>query len=133
MNTVDAARSYLGTKFHHQGRVPGVGLDCIGVVVCALTECNIPVVDKTGYGRIPSQGLFEQSVDEYCDRINIEDLKEGDFMLFAWRAEAMHIAIVSNIAPLTIIHAYSEVGRVVENEVDEKWRSRLCGCYRLRG
>ncbi len=37
---VRVARSYIGTPFHHQGRLPGVGLDCAGVIVCALAECG---------------------------------------------------------------------------------------------
>ncbi len=28
---IAAARTCLGTPFHHQGRAPGVGLDCIGL------------------------------------------------------------------------------------------------------
>ena len=39
-NMIAAARACLGTPFHHQGRMPGVGLDCIGLVIVALARCG---------------------------------------------------------------------------------------------
>lgn len=130
---IAAARSYLGTPFHHQGRLPGVGMDCAGVVVCALQSCGYAVVDHQGYGRIPSMGIFQQAVLEHCETIPQSEVLPGDLMLFAFRDEPQHIAIVSNLDPVMIIHAYSDVGRVVENGLDATWQGRLRGCYRLRG
>lgn len=133
IDVVNAARSYLGTPFRHQGRLPGVGLDCAGTIVCALNHCGIAVRDVIGYGRIPSQGLFTKMVEEHCNRIKLEDVQVGDFMMFSFRDEPQHIAIVSNMEPMMIIHSYSGVGRVVENSVDYAWLKRLSGCYRLKG
>lgn len=42
-----ATRALLGTSFQHQGRVPGVGLDCAGLVVCALTSCEHDVANPS--------------------------------------------------------------------------------------
>ena len=130
---VDIARNYLGTPFHHQGRVPGVGLDCAGVVVCAFAESGFPVQDIAGYGRIPAGGVFIRAVMEHCDTINLADVQQGDLMMFAFRDEPQHIAIVSSVAPIMLIHAYQDVGCVVENELDVTWQGRLRGCYRLKG
>ena len=38
LRLIEVARGYVGTPFHHAGRLPGVGLDCIGVPVCAATR-----------------------------------------------------------------------------------------------
>lgn len=126
---LEIARSYIGTPFKHQGRLPGVGLDCAGVVVCALIESGKQVQDVLGYGRIPSKGLFQRMVDQQCDNINIDEIKDGDLMMFAFRTDSQHIAIYDNGM---IIHAYSEVGKVVRNSLDDAWRERLRGCYRIK-
>ena len=38
------ARACLGTPFRHQGRIPGVALDCAGLVVAvaAAPRCRLP-------------------------------------------------------------------------------------------
>ena len=124
---------FIGTPFHHQGRLPGVGLDCAGVVVCALNRCGYSVADMQGYGRIPSQGIFGAAVESQCDRIQQSEVRPGDLMMFAFRDEPQHIAIVSAVNPTMLIHAYSDVGKVVENGLDATWQGRLRGCYSLRG
>lgn len=130
---IRVAKSYLGTQFIHQGRLPGVGLDCAGVVVCALRECDYEVHDKSGYGRIPTGGEFQAAVWLHCDQIKLAEVKPGDLMMFAFRQEPQHIAIVSQVEPILLIHSWSDVGRVVENGLDNIWQSRLRGCYRLKG
>jgi len=125
-----AARSFIGTPFHHQGRLPGVGLDCAGVVVCAAARCGLVIADSPGYGRIPSQGLLEQAVMDHCDRVGLHDIETGDIILFKFLREPQHLAVYDNGM---LIHAYSSVGKVIENALDATWRSRLVACYRLRG
>lgn len=127
------AYTFLGTPFQHQARLPGIGLDCAGVVVCALKKCGYPVADRVGYGRIPANGIFTSAVTDHCDTIRQEDVQPGDLMLFAFRDEPQHIAIVSATNPTMLIHAYQDVGRVVENGLDATWQGRLRGCYRLKG
>lgn len=129
MTFIEAARSYIGTPFRHQGRVPGVGLDCAGVVVCALRESGHDVKDVQGYGRIPANGLFTSMVASQCDIIQFADLQTGDLILFAFRSDPQHIAIYDEGK---LIHAYQAVGKVVLNSLDSVWMSRLRGCYRLR-
>jgi cell wall-associated NlpC family hydrolase len=128
---VEIARGYIGTPFHHQGRLPGVGLDCAGVAVCALRECNIEVQDITGYARVPSKGIFDTAVLDHCNKISQNELEAGDFVMFSFLSEPQHIAIMSS--PTTIIHAYSPLNKVLENSLDSIWQRRLTGCYRLKG
>lgn len=51
LEILGAARSMLGTPFHHQGRLPGVGLDCAGLIVCAFRAVGVELIDLQGYGR----------------------------------------------------------------------------------
>ena len=127
---VAAARAYIGTPFHHQGRMPDVGLDCAGVIVCAAAACGIFIEDQQGYGRIPSNGLLQQAVEKHCVRVDTSSVETGDIMLFAFRNEPQHLAVYDHGL---LIHAYSDVNRVVENSFDETWQHRLRGCWRLKG
>jgi cell wall-associated NlpC family hydrolase len=130
---VEVARGMIGTPFKHQGRLPGVGVDCAGLVICALADVGIRIRDVKGYGRLPAHGVFMGLVEESCNRIDQADIQIGDLMVFAFRSEPQHIAIVSCVDPVRIIHAYSEIGRVVEHGLNDVWRSRLRGCYRVKG
>jgi cell wall-associated NlpC family hydrolase len=126
---IAAAKSYIGTPFHHQGRLPGVGLDCAGVVVCAAAACGIDIRDVRGYGRVPAGGMLEQAVLDHCDRVPLNEIRSSDIMLFCFLREPQHLAVFDNGM---LIHAYSSVGKVVENSFDDVWRARLRGCYRLK-
>ena len=130
---VAAARSYLGTPFHHQGRMPGAGLDCAGTVICAARQCGFEVEDFGGYPPVPGGGVFMNVVRKHCDVIPQEEVLPGDFMVFSFKTEPHHIALVVGVDPVTILHAYMQVRRVVENYLDATWQKRLKGCFRIRG
>ena len=66
----------------------------------------------------------------HCISIELSAVQPGDFMMFKFMVEPQHIALVSD--KNTIIHAFSSVGKVVENNIDFLWQKRLCGCYRLK-
>lgn len=123
-------RSYIGTPFHHQGRLPQVGLDCAGVVVCAAKECGVGVDDQQGYARTPANGMLEQAVIAHCERIQLVEVVSGDIMLFRFLKEPQHLAVYD---AGMLIHAYSSVGKVVRNSFDEAWRKRLVAVYRMKG
>lgn len=127
---ITAARSYIGTPFKHQGRLPGVGLDCAGVVVCAMREAGIPVEDVARYSRLPRNGQFLAAVLAHADEVQFDDRRDGDVMMFSFRSEPQHIAVFDRG---TIIHSHQAVGRVLVQTLCGDWLTRLRGCYRLRG
>lgn len=131
---LQAARSYLGTPFHHQGRVPGVGLDCAGVVVCAAREAGMTIADQSGYAHQPFGGLFEQAVLAHADPVSRAQLLPGDLLMFAFGGDPQHIAVVQSLAgqDIYILHAHSAARKVVEQRLDGAWESNLRGCFRLR-
>lgn len=124
------ARTWLGTPFHHQGRVKGVGVDCAGVPIGVAQALGLAWNDRAGYGRVPRGGVFQAVVAETLQRIALEDVLPGDLMTFAWRSEPQHIALVSQRDPLRILHAWQDAGQCVENDLDATWRARLRGCWR---
>lgn len=48
---VASARSIIGTPYVHQGRVKGVGVDCVGTILIVAKELNLTQFEISGYGR----------------------------------------------------------------------------------
>ena len=93
---VAEARSYLGTPAHHQGRLPGVGLDCAGLPICVCWELGLKPrsFDVKGYGPIPD-GSLQRYCDEYMLRIPRSAMQPGDVILVAWHGGGpQHLGIV---------------------------------------
>ena len=129
---VSAARRMIGTPFVHQGRTPGVALDCAGLLVCAARECGIEVADVAAYSIQPNSIEFVAAVQGSCDPIPLQALSPGDVVTMAIPME-QHLALVSCADPLRIIHAFSGLGRVVEHDVDAIWARRIRRYWRFRG
>lgn len=129
---VAAARAYLGTPFHHEGRVKGEGLDCVGLVIAVAHELNLSSFDIQGYARQPDPGMFRALLRAHMDEIGYPALRPGDVLSFAFIHE-QHLAIVSTLEPLTIIHCWEKAGACAEHAVDGRWLARLRGCWRYRG
>jgi len=126
---VAIARGYVGTAFRHQGRIPGLALDCAGVVVCVARELGLEGdFQEVPYGRSPHAGTLRQICDAHMDPIPLYG--PGDVLLMAWETEPQHLGIVSDIG---IIHSYASARMVVEHSLDQVWRSRIRSAYRFRG
>jgi cell wall-associated NlpC family hydrolase len=90
---VAEAREWLGTRWHHQAAVKGVGTDCIGLVrgVCArlgLTPSDImssvAASPFIGYGRTPYEGRLESACATFFTPITAEQAKPGDMVLISF-------------------------------------------------
>lgn len=128
---VATARSYLGTPFHHQGRAPGIGLDCAGVVVCVAHELGLSSADVRGYPRQPDPMRFRALLREHLVELPGEGAA-GDVLTF-WLGREQHLAIVTGLAPLRILHAYQPAGMVVEHDCNPWWLGRARGWFRYPG
>ena len=125
---IDAARACLGTPFHHQGRAPGLGLDCIGLIITALTAVGKSVRDRADYGRRPDgQSLVAALIDHGATRV--EEIEAGDVLLFRYDNQPQHVALATS--PDTIIHSFAPAGKVVETSIGTYWKRRLTGIYRF--
>lgn len=134
---VETARSLIGTKFHHQGRVPGVGLDCAGVLIVTawITGKKPRSFDVTGYPRIPDGVTLQRLCDENLDRV--WELQPGDIALIRWQksdAPAQHLGIVGDHPNgLSLIHADSRHHKkVIESRLEFGRYMRLVQGYRFR-
>ena len=128
---VDAARTCLGTPFRHCGRDKVLGLDCIGLLVSVCKDLSIPHKDVLNYSRVPDGSTLTLNISSQLS--SCSDPSTGDVLVF-WTARPSlprHVAIIAT--PTRIIHTWSDVGKVVEHELDEDWQRRICGSYRFPG
>lgn len=129
---VAEARSYDGCKWRHRGR-SRFGIDCIGLVVAAVTAGGFPVVDRRDYGREPwKDGLDDEIRKQFGDPVPEDDWQAGDVAMMRWenRPDAGHVGIIgSNENGLTLIHCHS-MSRVIEHGIDAHWRRLIIGVFR---
>ncbi len=125
---ITAARGCLDTPFHHQGRQPGIGLDCIGLIVMSLRAVNITVHDRTDYGQRPDgTSLIAALLAHGAEKT--ESLAAGDILVFRYDGQPQHVALATSAT--TMIHSFAPAGRVVETLIGPYWQRRLSGVYRI--
>lgn len=127
---VALARSIIGVPYRHMGR-DTTGMDCLGVVlrVAELRGYELPVVGE--YSRNPSGKRMARLLCKHAIQIRPNMARSGDFLHMAFGRHPQHLAIISSDDPTRIIHADSEVGRVVEHTLSDGWIDRVRGAYRF--
>jgi NlpC/P60 family putative phage cell wall peptidase len=125
---VALARECLGTPFRHQGRLPGVGMDCVGIVIYVWNAIGLPAYEKADYGRNPNPSRMGSEIGKMLKRISIHQAGPGDIVYMAWGKFPQHLAILTEIG---IIHSYQTAGKVVEHPLDAFWRARIHSAYRF--
>lgn len=136
---VACARSYVGTPFVHQGRVKGLGIDCVGIPLCVAGELGLK--DKDGlpmhgnlyasYSAQPEGNYVHRMCQKHLVQKPVREMKPGDVISMNVVSAPCHVGILGEDAGgLTIIHAFSGMtNKVVEQPMDVKWRRRIAGCF----
>lgn len=111
---VAEARSWLGTPFHHQGRVKGAGVDCAMLLAEVYHRCGlVPYVDP---GYYPPDWHLHRDAERYLEKLmpHARELagppEPGDVAVFQFGRTFSHGAIV--VAWPVLIHAYWRRGVV---------------------
>ena len=125
-----AARQCIGTKFVHQGRIPGRALDCAGLIVSVAKAIGADYIDRPGYSRTPSGSMLESALDDQPCLERVTDRQPGDVLLMRFTGEPRHLAIFTGE---NIIHSYMQAGAVCEHGLDAVWSSRIVRVYRFVG
>lgn len=124
------ARGWLGTPYRHQGRLKGLAVDCLGLVTEVGRSIGAGTYDRLDYGRLPNPRRMLAELRDHLEVIAVCDACPGDVLHISWREHPMHLAIRT---PDGMIHAYAQVGEVVEHPIDVEWRGRIRFAYRYPG
>ena len=126
---VEVARGLIRTPYKFQGRVPGVGCDCIGLVILTAWELGLFTFDFRNYSRNPGD-ILEQEVNKHCQPL--PELIEGALVLFKIDRVPQHCGIITNYRnDWGLIHAYENVGQVREHRLIKWWKDKIVGIYTL--
>lgn len=126
---IDAARTWVGVPFRHQGRARS-GIDCLGLPIVVLQQLGVlpPRFEITNYGRLPSEALAA-GITRYCTPAPKAAIP-GTLIAIAWAKLASHVAICTGP---TLIHAYERIGGVVEHGYRSRWLTMTHSAWRLPG
>jgi NlpC/P60 family putative phage cell wall peptidase len=135
---VAAARSWLGTPYHHQASVKGVGSDCLGLIRGIWRELYGPEPEAMpAYTRDWGSATGSETLLAAACRhlIKVEDLDRrspGDVLVFRMRDEgvAKHAGILTSGSWL--VHAQEGLG-VIEIELGRWWRRRAVAAFSFPG
>lgn len=120
---VNEALSWLGTPYHHAGRVKGSGVDCFTLVVAAYQDSGMiekrptPKYAQTWHVH-RNEELYLKGVLEYCDEITDRAPLPGDLVLWKFGRCFAHGTVVIEW-PL-IIHAWLDLKVLRENITNAK-------------
>lgn len=124
------ARSWIGTPYHHQGRLKGVGVDCAGVMFGVGHRLGILIGDTNNYGKIPLGNKMKGILLEFIDEISVEEAQPGDIGVFTFSKYAQHIGILTDGG---VIHSYEAAGKCVEHQLNNNFAMKLIAAYQFRG
>lgn len=119
-DVVQAARAWLGTPFHHQARLKGVGVDCVGLVIGVARELGLvaPDFDVDTYPRVPDGSSLMHLVNLHMTPLDVE-MAPGHVVVVRFDRDPQHLGILGDYrhGGLSIIHAAAEPGRVIETRL----------------
>lgn len=105
-DVVAEARSWLGTPFHWQASVKGVGCDCKGLVAGVARQLGLPEAQgayaaMASYGEAVPVPLLRRGLAETLDRV--AEAEAGDVLLLQAGGKAQHLGIFTGDA---VIHCW---------------------------
>ena len=144
----EQARSWLGTRWHHQGRLKKStrdkgGVDCIGLVIGVMRELEmydakgeklLADYDRKDYSALPDGHRLRADIEVHFRQIDTRDMRPGDLLLLRFQENPQHVGFVTDYVHggLGIIHCHARAKKVVEHDLSDKWRKLIVAAYRFR-
>ena len=132
-SVIAAARGWLGTPYHDQASVKGVGCDCLGLArgiwreVVGSETLTVPPYSRD-WGEIGSREVLAENAGRVMIRIDPAEAGPGAVVLFRMRAGAIvkHVGILTGEG--TFVHSYERLG-VIEEPLTIAWRRRIAFAF----
>ncbi|MFQ8433710.1 peptidase [Amaricoccus sp. W119] len=126
---IAAARAWLGTPYHDQTSVPGVGCDCLGLArgvwraVVGSEPADVPPYGR-GWSEIGAREVLAEGARARMIEISLTDLQPGAVVLFRLRDGGVARHVGNLTGETSFIHACERLG-VIEQKLTLAWRRRL--------
>lgn len=127
---VSKAQEFVGTPYHHQGRIKGIGIDCCGLIIQVAKELKISNYDIDNYSSRGNGETFLKAFDENC--LKRENLVEAAIVIFSLGRYPAHCGILNfSGTDFEIIHAANDpcINRVVCHRLDKSLEQRIVAIY----
>jgi NlpC/P60 family putative phage cell wall peptidase len=131
------ARAWLGTPYHHQASVRGVGADCLGLVRGVWRElygcdAETPPPYSRDWAEASGRETMLAAAARHLRYVDKDARRAGDVVVFRLRAGtvAKHAGILTS--PTTMIHAM-EGAPASEVVLSPWWRRRIAAVFRFPG
>lgn len=135
LQAVAEALTWLGTRYHHQGRVKGVGVDC-GTLICEVYEkvgliphIPTPKNHPLDWHLHQSSEFYLNKVQEWC--YEVKNPQPGDIVLYRYGKSANHGAII--VEWPIIVHANLKCGTILQDSSKGSLADHIVGFYRIKG
>ncbi len=130
---IASARSWLGTPYHDQASLRGVGCDCLGLArgvwreVVGPEPFPIPAYSRD-WGETGPREVLAEGTRAMMIEVEPEAADPGALVLFRMkrRAIAKHVGILTG--PDSFIHAYERLG-VIEEVLTPPWQRRIAFAF----
>ena len=132
---VKATRRWIGTPYHDQASVCGVGCDCLGLLrgvwrdVVGPEPMPVPPYSRD-WGEAGPVEVLAEAARAAMQELDVSEARTGDVILFRMRAGAIakHVGILSGNS--RFIHAYERTG-VIEEYLTPVWQRRIAFAFRF--
>jgi len=129
---ITEAKTWLGTPYHNQASIKGVGVDCAWLLMCVYS--NVGIINKEDLGSYASDWHLHRSDENYLNfvrarakQVDVPDV--GDIALFRFGRCVSHGGIMINDD--TLIHAVTRVGCIQTKLDDAMLNNRLHSYWSL--
>ncbi len=134
---VRAARQWIGTPYHHQASVRGIGADCLGLVRGVWRElygrdAEAPPPYSRDWAEASGRETMLEAATRHLHPMALKQAGAGDVVVFRLRAGtvAKHAAILTG--PDRMVHAM-EGGTAAEVPLSPWWRRHMAGAFSFPG
>ena len=132
------AMDWVGTPYHHQARLKGVGVDCAQLVAGVaenvfprLKPINTEVYSVEWHLHNKEEKMCEMIEKFKCTQVSLEEMQPGDIITFKFGRVQSHMGIL--VTDGQFIHARMDVKKVVINQLSGEWLERLGRAYKFPG
>ena len=128
-DVVREAREWVGTPFHWQASLKGVGCDCKGLVWGVARSLGLPEAESV-YAKVADYQIVEprrllEGMRSTFRRVS--DLAMGRVVVIEMGGRLQHLGIVT---PQTLIHCtLRPPQQVVETPLTQAWRRRIASVW----
>lgn len=119
---VEIAKTWLGTRYHHMGRIKGSGADCLTFIAMVYQEASL--IEDINIPFYHGDWMLHRSEEKYLEGLlqyskEVKKPKKGDIALWKFGRCFSHGSIIIDWPE--IIHSYYHVGCNTDNVDNAGW------------